>query len=73
MATPKINEKFGHVQNDPHRCKIKLENFYSDILHCYGVINEGFPAGGGGAELTCLRYIRVGRIKTQEVHFWNFL
>ena len=27
MATPEIKENCHHVQNDPHRCKIKLENF----------------------------------------------
>ena len=25
MATPEINENCHYVQNDPHRCKIKLE------------------------------------------------
>ena len=34
------------MQNDPHRCKIKLENFQFDILCCYGVIKESLPEGG---------------------------
>ena len=45
MATPKINENFHYVQNDPHKCKIKLEKFHFDILCCFGVIKESFPAG----------------------------
>ena len=27
MPTPEINENCHYVKNDPHRCKIKLENF----------------------------------------------
>ena len=34
MATPKINENFHYVQNDPHKCKIKLEN--SILISCQG-------------------------------------
>ena len=41
MATPEINENC-HMQNDPHRCKIKLEKFHFDILCCYGLITERF-------------------------------
>ena len=38
MATPEVNGNCHHVQNDPHRCKIKLEKFHFDILWCYEVI-----------------------------------
>ena len=46
MATPEINENCHYVQNDPHRCKIKLEKFHFDILCCYGVIKESLPGEG---------------------------
>ena len=46
MATPEINENCHYVQNDSHRCKIKLEKFHFDILCCFGVIKESL--GGGG-------------------------
>ena len=49
MVTPEINENCHCVQNDPHRCKIKLEKFHFDTLCCFGVIKESLP-GGGGAE-----------------------
>ena len=42
MATPDVNENCHYVQNDPHRCKIKLEKLHFDILWCYGV-NYGIP------------------------------
>ena len=45
MAPPETNENCHHVQNDPHRCKIKLEKFHFDILCCYGVIKESLPGG----------------------------
>ena len=48
MATPEINENCHYVQNDPHKCKIKLENFHFDILCNFGVIKESLPGGGGG-------------------------
>ena len=48
MATPEDNENFRYVQNDPHRCTIKLEKFHYDILCCYGVMKGSFPEGGGG-------------------------
>ena len=47
MATPKANENCCYVQNDPHKCKIKLEIFHFDILCRFGVIKESLP---GGAE-----------------------
>ena len=47
MATPKINENCHYLQNDPHKCKIKLEKFHFDILCCFGVIKESLPGGGG--------------------------
>ena len=46
MATPKINENCHYVQNDPHKCNIKLEKFYFDILCRFGVIEESLPGGG---------------------------
>ena len=45
MATPENNENCHHVQNDPHRCKIKLEKFHFDILLCYKVIKESLTGG----------------------------
>ena len=45
MATPEINENCHYVQNDPHRCKIKLEKFHFGILCCFGVIKESLPGG----------------------------
>ena len=45
--SPETNENCHYVQNDPHRCKIKLEKFHFDILCCHGVIKESLP---GGAE-----------------------
>ena len=44
MATPEVIESCRHVQNDPHRCKIKLDLFQFDILWCDGVIKESFQA-----------------------------
>ena len=46
MVTPKINENCHYVQNDPHRCNIKVEKIHFDILCCYGVIRESLPGGG---------------------------
>ena len=37
MATSEINENCHCVQNDPHRCKIKIEKFHFDILCYFGV------------------------------------
>ena len=45
MATPEINANCHNVQNDPHRCKIKLQKFHFDILCCFGVIKESLPGG----------------------------
>ena len=45
MATPKINENCHHVQNDPHKCKIKLEKFHFDILCRFEVIKESLSGG----------------------------
>ena len=47
MATPEVNENCHHVQNDSHRCKIKLENFILIPCGVNGVIKEIL---GGGAE-----------------------
>ena len=49
MATPEINENCHFVQNDAHRCKIKLEKFHFDILCCFGVIRESLPGGAESA------------------------
>ena len=46
MATPKINENCRYVQNDSHKCKIKLKKFHFDILCRFGVIKESLPGGG---------------------------
>ena len=40
MATPKVNENCHYVQNDPYKCKIKLEKFHFDILYCYHYVME---------------------------------
>ena len=45
MATPEINENCYFVKNDPHKCKIKLEKFYFDILCRFGVIKESLLGG----------------------------
>ena len=47
MATPEINENCCFMQNDSHKCKIKLEKFYFDILCRFGVIKESLLEGGG--------------------------
>ena len=46
MATPKVNENCHYVQNDPHKCKFKLENF---MLIPYGVTEllRKVSQGGG--------------------------
>ena len=46
MATPEINENCHYVQNDAHKCRIKLGKFHFDILCCFGVIKESLPGGG---------------------------
>ena len=51
MATPKINKNCRYVQNDPHKCKIKLEKFHFDILCRFGVIKESLSGGGGGIQV----------------------
>ena len=40
MATPETNDTCHYVQNDPHRCKIKLKKIHFDILCCHGIIKE---------------------------------
>ena len=47
MATPETNEKCYYMQQDPHKCKIKLEKFHFDILCRFGVIKESLLGGGG--------------------------
>ena len=49
MATPKINENCHYLQNDPHKCKIKLEKFHFDIFCHFRVIKESLPAGAKSA------------------------
>ena len=46
MASPEINENCHYVQNDPHKCRIKLGEFHFDILCCFGVIKESLLGGG---------------------------
>ena len=60
MATPNINENCHYVQNDPHKCKIKLEKFHFDILCRFGVIKESLP----GVECPPPRCDRVNRYST---------
>ena len=43
MATPKIDENYRYVQNDSHKCKIKLEKFHFNIFCRFGVIKESLP------------------------------
>ena len=35
MEIPEIDENGHYVQNDPHRCKIKLEKFHFDHNLCF--------------------------------------
>ena len=49
MATPEINENYHYVQNDSHKCRIKLGKFHFDILCCFGVIKESLPGGAESA------------------------
>ena len=43
MATPKTNENCHYVQNDSHKCKIKLAKFHLDVSCRFGVIKESLP------------------------------
>ena len=45
MATPTINENCHQVQNDRHKCKIKLEKFHFDISCRFGIIKESLLGG----------------------------
>ena len=45
MATPEVNENYHCMQNDPHRCKIKLQKFHFDTLCYFGVIKESLLGG----------------------------
>ena len=49
MATPETNKNCHYVQNDPHKCSIKLGKFHFDILCCFGVIKESLPGGADSA------------------------
>ena len=55
MATPEINENCHYMQNDPHRCYIKLEKSHFDILCSYEVIKESLPGGAESAPLPQVR------------------
>ena len=61
MATPKINENCHYVQNDSHKCKIKLEKFHFDIFCRFGVIKEIHPPPGeiGSSAFRCLKDLKV--------------
>ena len=48
MATPRSNENCHYVQDEPHKCKIKLEKFHFDILCHFVDIKESLLGGGGG-------------------------
>ena len=80
MATPEINENCHCVQNDPHRCKIKLEKFHFEILCCFGVIRESLPGGanpplqvrglkGGGDRLNFEISLFLGIFKISLVQY----
>ena len=60
MATTEINENCHYVQNDPHKCRIKLGKFHFDILCCFGAIKESLLGGGrkppGEIGLSALSY-----------------
>ena len=49
------------MQNDPQRCKIKLEKFHFNILWYGGVIKEGWGEGGGPGEvgLRCPYFCKI--------------
>ena len=47
MATPKNNVNCCYMQNDPHKCKIKLQKLHFDILYRFRVITESLPGGRG--------------------------
>ena len=49
MATPENNENCHYMQNDSHKCRIKLGKFHFDILCCFGVIKESLPGGAESA------------------------
>ena len=62
MATSKINENCHYVQNDPHKCKIKLKKFHFDILCRFGVIKESLPGEIGLREHHNSAYMPLFRI-----------
>ena len=62
METSRMNENCHYVQNDLHKCKIKLEKFNFDILCRFGVIKESLRGGGGIRPPP--RWDRVKPIKT---------
>ena len=64
MATPKINENCYYVQNDPHRCKIKLEKFHLVLLGSYyGSFSGGRnpPPPPGEIGLRSLLFVLFGQ------------
>ena len=64
MATPEIYENCHYAHNDPHRCKIKLENFHYDILCCLGVIKESLR--GESPDEIGLRHVLIKFIKIDQ-------
>ena len=78
MATPEFNENCHCVQNDPHRCKIKLEKFHFDTLCCFGVIKESLSGGGGGirdrvkANLNLEKYLTCVSVRAHRVALAKF-
>ena len=67
MATMKINENCDYVQNDPHRCKIKLEKFHFHILCCFGVIMESLPGRGWNPPPPGEIGLKIGRFKIHSI------
>ena len=49
MVTPEINENCHYVQNDPHRCNIKLKNFI--LISCAVMELLRKVSQGGGPPL----------------------
>ena len=63
MATSKINKNCHYVQNDPHKCKIKLEKVHFDIWCRFGVIKESEIGLNLGKCKKCQNYgFFVGRL-----------
>ena len=71
MATPKINENCHYVQNDPHKCTIKLEKFHFDIFCRFGVIKGSLPVGGGIRPPPPGEIGLIASQRTSVLYFWG--